>query len=287
MTETHPTPELSKPRNAWLVWVVPLIAVLVCGYLLYREFAEKGPLITVSFEEGSGIKAGYTDVLFRGVVVGGVEEIYLREDLSSVEMKIRLAKSATNLARQGTRIWIVRPEISARGITGLDTLMSGAYIELDPGEGPPKREFTGLNSAPTQDAESRFFTLHAQEKGSIHEGVPIEYRGIMIGEVSSVGFSPDTTEILVEIEIDGRYGPLVREETVFWDSGGVNMKVGLLGAKIRTGSLSDVITGAISLANSPESAASPIAESGSHFTLHTEAKKDWLEWAVPIPLEAD
>ncbi len=286
MSDQQPAPELTKPANTWLIWIVPVLAVLVCGYLLYHEFSGKGPLITVNFKDGSGVKAERTEVIYRGVVVGTVEEVRLKNDLNSVEIKIRLDQSTANLAREGSRIWIVRPEISARGITGLNTLVSGAYIEIEPGDGPPTRDFIGLESASMQDANSRFFTLHAENKGSIHEGVPVQFRGMDIGEVHTVSLAPDATGILVEIEIDSRYQALIRKDTVFWDSGGVNMKVGLLGAKIRTGSLTDVITGSIALANSPESVASEIAENGSHFTLHSEPKDDWLEWNPAIPLEA-
>jgi paraquat-inducible protein B len=285
MSESSPKPELSKPSNAWLVWIVPLIAVLVSGYILYRDFSGKGPLLNVSFADGSGIVAERTQVLYRGVVVGEVEAVELEDDMESVAIEIRLAKSAASLAREGSRIWIVRPEITASGVSGLATLVTGAYIEIDPGDGPPTSNFTGLDSAPRRDTNGRIFTLYAEKTGSIHKGVPVEFRGIVIGEVNSVSLAPDTTEVLVEIEVDSRYLPLVREGTVFWDAGGVNMKVGLLGAKIRTGSLSDVITGSISLANSPESAESPAAPGGHRFPLHSEPRDQWLQWNPPIPLE--
>lgn len=285
--KTEPaTPEVTPARAAWLVWIIPVIALLVGGYLLVREFSGRGPSLTVQFVDGAGLEAGQTRLLCRGVTVGRVEAVHLGEDLQSVEVVARLDASARELARAGTRIWIARPNISLSGISGLDTIVRGVHLEIEPGDGPETRRFVGLERPPNELElnRNRHYTLHTAHRGSVNEGVPVIFRGMVIGRVDSVALAPDATEVLVEVVVDFRYHTLVREGTVFWDAGGVNMKVGLLGAKIRTGSLESILAGAIALAVPPDSADAPIAASGSHFVLQPEVKNDWLEWKTPVAL---
>jgi paraquat-inducible protein B len=285
MTESH-SPVVTPARAGLLIWIVPLVALLVGGYLLHREFSSRGPLLAITFQDGSGLEAGKTRILHRGVVIGTVEEVILAPDLASVEVKARLHASAKGVAREGSRFWIARPQISTSGIQGLDTLVRGSHIEVDPG--PPaaaeRRSFAGYEKAPMQMSESRHYTLHAPAKPSLHAGVPVLFRGIEVGQVESIALAPDATEVRVRVVVVEPYHLLVREGTVFWNAGGVDMKVGLLGARIRTGSLESVLTGAVAFATPPESAEAPLAEGGSHFVLHAEAEEKWLKWVTPIEL---
>lgn len=283
MTETT-HPEIVPVRNTWLIWVVPLVALLVGGYLLYRDFSERGPLIRATFSDGSGLEAGKTKVLSRGVIVGEVEGIRLLQDEEAVEVEIRLDASASGMAREGTRIWIVRPEISSRGISGLEALVSGAYLQVDPGEGRPVRTFKGLEDAPTQFAQGRRFVLTSPSAKSMHPGVPVLFRGIEVGLVDAVTLAKDATGVRLEVLMEAPYHRLVREGSVFWDSSGVNMRVGLLGARIQTGSLQSMVSGSVSLAVSPEAAGNPEAAEGTEFPLYSETKDIWLEWSVPVDL---
>ena len=163
--------------------------------------------------------------------------------------------------------------------------MRGSHIEIEPGAGESCREFAGRSRPPIeQNAESRTFILHTPQRGSMNVGIPVLFRGMEIGRVESVSLAPDATEIRVGIAVDLPYHSLVREGTVFWDAGGVDMKVGLLGTRIRTGSLSSILSGAIELALPPESADAPQAGSGSHFILYRQPKDSWLEWTTPVSL---
>lgn len=285
MSQDH-EPQIVATRTAWLVWIVPLVALLVGGYLLYKEFAGRGPEVRVTFVDGSGIEAGKTPLIYRGVAVGKVEKVRLLNDQSRVEITARLEKSAQAMAREKTRFWVVRPRISTTGVSGLETLMRGIRIELQPGSGPPAFRFTGLEEAPSRGGlgTGRIFYLHSPNRGSVQEGVPILFRGVEVGEVISVNLSRDASEVIFEIVVDEPYFSLVRPGTVFWDAGGVDLKLGLLGARIRTGSLDSILSGAVAMAVSPESAEVPAAESGSSFELYPEPEDKWLEWSAKIIL---
>jgi paraquat-inducible protein B len=269
-----------------MIWIVPVVALLVGGYLVYREMASRGPEITITFSNGSGLEAGKTHLVSRGVSVGLVEQVDLTPDLSQVRVIARLNASAADLAREGTRCWIVRPKIGVGGITGLETIMKGPQIELDPAPDPgaPVERFQGFDEAPLVEKDGHDYVLHLAHKGTVQPGVPVLFRGLEVGVVRSVELAPDGTELLAEVRVDEPYFRLVRENTVFWDSGGVNMKVGLLGAKIRTGTLDEILSGAIEFATPPKDEGKPVAARGSHFQLHAEADEDWLKWVTPLPM---
>ncbi len=278
-------PEIMTAKGAWMVWVVPVIALLIGGYLVYKEFSTRGPMITITFEEGMGLEANKTRLVCKGVVVGVVESLQLSESLETVEVKARLAKPMRHLARHDTRFWIVRPEINLTGVSGLDTLMSGPYLEVDPGKGPFRSAFVGMNQHPRNSLESHEYILHTPRRQTAVAGVPVRFRGLRVGTVQSVTLSPDSTEVLVAINIEEPYFRLIRRGTKFWDAGGVDMKVNLLGAQIRAGSLESILAGAIEFATPAEAAELPIAQSGSHFHLHAKADEKWLQWQAAIDLQ--
>ncbi len=279
-------PQVVGVKTAWLVWIVPLVALLVGGYLLFKELADRGTGITVTFIDGSGIEAGKTPLVYRGVAVGQVEEVHLLDDLSKVEVIARLEKSADAIAVEGTHFWVVRPKISPSGVSGLETLMSGIRIALQPGSGPPARHFAGLEDAPSRGSKGlgRIFYLHAPHRGSVQEGVPVLYRGVETGEVVSVSLSRDATQVLFEIVIDEPFAELVRPGTVFWDAGGVDLKLGLLGAKVRVGSLESILSGSVAMAVPPDSTDLAPSGDGTKFELYPEPEDEWLEWNSKIIL---
>ena len=286
-----PAPEIVPAKGSWIVWIVPIVALVIGFYLVYQEFATRGPIITITFEDGTGLESGRTKLVSKGVVVGAIESIQLSRNLRNVVVKARLEKAMHILARDGTRMWIVRPEISASGVHGLDTIMSGPYIEVDPGpeESGPQKVFEGLLQHPRYSQESHHYTLHTPRKLTAQPGVPVVFRGIQVGIVDSVDLSTDATEVIVQITVEEPYYRLIRKGTKFWDSGGVDMQVNLLGAKIRTGSLESIISGSIEFATPPEAAEAAIAQSGSHFLLHEKADEKWGEWktVIELPLQKE
>src|SRR5688572_28148152 len=134
---------IKPPRRFSVVWVVPLVAALVAGYLVYERVQQAGPRITIRFKDGSGLRPGQSPLKYRGVTVGEVRSISLAPELDTVLVEARLDRSAAALAKEGSVFWIVRPEVGVANITGLGTIITGPYIEVLPGNGPKKKSFEG------------------------------------------------------------------------------------------------------------------------------------------------
>lgn len=281
----------SPLRSFSLVWCVPVIALVVSGWLLLREFRQRGPIIEIAFADGGGIEAGKTPLVHKGVEVGLVQEVALTPALDGVTVTVELDASAAPLAVEGSEFWLVHPEIGLSGVSGLETLLSGAQLNVRAGDGAPRTRFQGLAKAPPHRSavSGRTFVLTAEDLGSLTPGAPIFYRGIKVGVVERNRLSPDARQVLIDALIYDPYAVLVRAETQFWNAGGISLKVGLLGAQVHSNSLESLVSGGVAFAT-PEAAATtePAAE-GTVFALHDEPEKSWLKWAPVIewaPLDA-
>lgn len=285
---TPPAPVVVRHRRALpLIWVVPLVALLVGGWLLVRDSRDRGPGITIRFQNGAGIEAGRTILEHKGVAVGTVESVELDGKLDSVLVKVRLAKNAANLARADSEFWLVRPEIGFSGIKGLDTLFTGARLKVRPGTGgEPATEFVALRRAPLLESSGRgrSFVLRADRLGALTPGAPVFFREIKVGFVEAHRLTPEADGVLVRIRIRTPYDQLVRADTRFWNAGGVSVKVGLLGAEIRSNSLESLITGGVGFAT-PDTPDGIPASEGTEFLLVDEVDKEWLKWKPKIPIE--
>ena len=282
-----PAPIIIRHRRSLpLIWVVPLIALLTGGWLLVRNSRDRGPEIIIRFQNGAGIEAGKTILEHHGVAVGAVKSVQLDEKLDTVLVKVQLAKSAAALARTDSEFWLVRPEIGFAGIKGLDTLLTGARLKVRPGTGgQPASEFVALPRAPLlqNNDHGRSFVLHANTLGALTPGAPVFFHEVKVGFVEAHRLTPDADGVLVRVRIRAPYDQLVRPETKFWNSGGVVVKIGLLGAEIRSNSLESLVTGGVAFAT-PDTPGSEPAADGSEFSLATEAEKEWLKWKPKIPI---
>lgn len=274
----------SYTLTQWLIWTVPALSILFAAYLFYSEFGNRGPLIEISFTDGSGLEAQKTPIVCRGVKIGFVESVELHPELDEVLVHARLDKSVEELAQENSSFWIVRPNISLEGVSGLDTLVSGAYIAVSPGEGSLARSFQGLKKPPIEAGKNAQYSLRAAAADSVHEGVPITFRGLVVGKVLSVELSAKASDVIIQIAIHPAYQGLIRQGVVFWNDSGVNMKVGLLGAQLKTGSLQSLLSGSISMAFPPEAAEAERVPQGSEFPLYPQAEKRWKEW---LAIDAD
>ena len=133
----------ARSRRFSIVWIVPIVALIIGAWLVYKAYTEKGPTVTITFETASGLEAGKTKIKYKDVVVGDVEQIRLSPDLGHVIVKAQLAKEAEDFLSENTRFWVVRARVAAGEVSGLDTIFSGAYIGIDPGKpGSPQRSST-------------------------------------------------------------------------------------------------------------------------------------------------
>lgn len=231
-----------------LVWVIPILALLVGGWLAWDAISSRGPSITIVFETGEGIEAGKTKVKYRDIQIGLVQEVMLAEDLSHVEVTAELEPGSARFLREGTRFWVTRARISAGEVQGLQTLLSGAYIGIDPvTEGKSQRRFDGLERPPavTYDRPGRRFTLRSETLGSIEVGAPVHFRGIHVGEVVDWELAESGEYVTIWIFVNAPHHERVSLRTRFWNESGFDMQVGADGVRIDTQSLVSILVGGI------------------------------------------
>src|SRR5215469_11490050 len=189
ITDDLPEPVVRRPRvNASIVWLVPIIAALVGLSLVIHAWIEAGPTVSISFLSAEGLDPGKTPVKYKNVIIGRVTAVRLSEDRSRIVAKVALEKSAQGFATADTRFWVVRPRIGLGGVSGIDTLLSGAFIGADAGQSQEsKTDFVGLEEPPsvTHGAPGKTFDLRAEDLGSLDIGSPVYYRRLQVGRVSS------------------------------------------------------------------------------------------------------
>jgi paraquat-inducible protein B len=246
--------EISEPviqtrkRQFSFVWIVPVIAALIGGWLIYKTLSEKGPEVTITFKTAEGLEAGKTKIKYKDVEVGQVTELSLTEDLSKVSVKAQFVKGADPYLTENTRFWVVRARVAAYSVSGLGTLFSGAYIDVDPGmPGKHTLKFEGLEDPPIVNTvdPGRIFTLKADRKGSIEVGAPVYYRQITVGKVIAFNLAPDGTTIFFKVFINAPYHQYVHENSRFWNASGFDMKLDAQGIRIQTESFVSLMVGGI------------------------------------------
>jgi paraquat-inducible protein B len=268
-TEDLPDVVVKKQKGIPLIWLIPVVAAIIGASLAYKTITEKGPTITITFKSGDGLEEGKTKIKYKAVDIGVVEKIDISPDMSHVIVTAELRKSAEPYCNDGTRLWVVRPHISATEITGLETLVSGVYIEVDPGQGNPSVEFTGLEDSPIIRADSpgKEFILKAQALGSLKAGSPIIYRGIEAGQVLGYEMTDDGQTIQVPIYINEPFDKLVHPNTKFWNLSGFDVSITADGVKMKTASLGALLAGGIAFETPENSRDSQSSEAGSFFPL--------------------
>jgi len=184
-TDQVPEVEVKRRRGISIVWLIPLVAGAIAIWLGYTTLRGQGPTITIDFDTAEGLEAGKTKIKYKDVEVGVVDDVELSADLSHIVVTASMVKNAESYMNEGTRFWIVRPRIGAGGVSGLGTLVSGAYVEVDPGEGEPTTSFVGVEEPPpiTSDVPGTRFVLEAAQLGSLDRGAPVYYRDLRVGQV--------------------------------------------------------------------------------------------------------
>jgi paraquat-inducible protein B len=231
-----------------IVWVVPLVAVLIGGWLVFKALSEKGPTITITFSSAEGLEAGKTKIKYKDVELGQVSTIMLSEDLTRVIVTAELVKEAEHFLSVNTRFWVVRARVGVSGVSGLGTLFSGAYITLDPGNpGNATHHFKGLEQPPlvTTDLPGRHFVLEADTLGSLDVGSPVYYRKIQAGQVVEYKLAENGNTIRFKIFINAPYHTYVYQNTRFWDASGIDFKLDTRGMRVDTESLVSILIGGI------------------------------------------
>ena len=279
-----PPPDLPRPMIArrahyslWLVWLVPLVAVIIGIGLGARSILNRGPTVTIYFHNAEGIEANKTHIKYKDVDVGIVRRVKLTKDHREVEVtaEMRGNSGIENLLVTDTRFWVVRPRVGAAGVSGLGTLLSGAYIGMDAGrDATEKREFEGLDVQPaiTADVPGREFSLVADDLGSLDIGSPIYLRRVPVGQVLAYTMMPDGRHIKFTIFITAPYDRFVSAHSRFWHASGVDVDLGAQGLHVQTQSVVSVLAGGIAFQELPDPdnalGTPPEAPERTQFTLY-------------------
>jgi paraquat-inducible protein B len=240
-----------KPGVRWLqpVWIIPVVAALIAGWLALQHFLDRGPTVTIRFHTAEGLEAGKTRIKYKEVDIGTVKQITLDRNRNGVIVTAEMVKEASKgLMVEDTRFWVVRPRISGGHVSGLSTLLAGAYIGTDPGtSSEEKRDFEGLETPPvvTADLPGSTFRLSASDLGSIDIGSPLYFRGVSAGQVVSTQVSKDGGEVLVGVFVNAPYDQFVTPASRFWNASGIDLALDTNGLKIDTESLVTVLVGGI------------------------------------------
>lgn len=251
-----PEPEI-EPRRAWLpslVWVIPLIAALIGIALVVKSVLDRGPTITISFVSAEGLEPGKTKVKYKDVDIGSVKTITLTKDHTHVQVEVQLTKEAEDFAVKDTRFWVVRPRVGTSGVSGLNTLLSGAYIGVDAGHSQEAQEaFAGLETPPpvTGDQRGHRFTLRGDSLGSIDIGSPVYYRRVQVGQVVGFSLDKDGTGVMMQVFVSAPYDQYVGTNSRWWHASGVDLRLDSSGFTLNTQSLATVITGGLAFQSPP------------------------------------
>ena len=285
MNEPHSSDDLPKAKTRkrkWSfsgIWVVPIVAALVAGYLVYQRVREFESTIVIRFRDVDGLKPGQTPIQYRGADIGLVDSIALSKNQQYAEVHAKLRRHASSMAREGSVFWIVRPQIGMGNLTGLGTIITGPYIAVLPGNGKAATQFKGGEYSPAMlDPNGLNVVLLTSHGGSLGWR-PDNYRGIEIRAVRETRLSTNASVVEIHSVIRRPYAPLVRLGSKFWNVTGMDVRVGLFsGAEVNVESLKSLFIGGIAFATPDDGKAEPVRD-GTVFRLYDKAEKEWSEWS--------
>ncbi|MET3441010.1 paraquat-inducible protein B [Variovorax paradoxus] len=266
-----PPPRVVR-RREWLpslIWLIPIVAALVGVMLVAKILMERGPEIVLTFNTAEGLEAGKTAVKYKDVQIGTVQSLRLARDRSHVRVIVQLSNEAKSFTAEDSRFWVVRPRLDTSGISGLGTLLSGAYIGADAGVSTETAsEFKGLEVPPivTRDASGQQFLLRATDVGSLDVGSPVYFRRIKVGQVAAYELDGDGRGVTLRIFVNAPYDKFVGVNTRFWQASGIDAQLSASGFTLRTQSLATILLGGIAF-KAPDDAMGPLAKENTAFTL--------------------
>ena len=256
-------------------------------FILYGDYreAQSGISISILFKTGQGLSPKSTKVRFKGLEIGLVEKLQVKPDLSGVSATVAMTPDARRILREGTQFWLVSPKVSLTEVSGLDTLVSGTYIDVLPDlKGKPSRKFVALDNAPARKADlgNLDVILQGERRGSAKAGSPVYYKQVQVGEVTGYELASSGDAVNINAIVYKKYAPLVHENSVFFNVSGVDFGIF---SGLKTESLEALMTGGIAFATPEGDDMGKPAKNGFIFELHKEARERWLRWSPNIPLK--
>ncbi|WP_158747491.1 intermembrane transport protein PqiB [Acidisphaera sp. L21] len=272
---TPPEAHVRRKSGFSLVWILPIVAAVIGGYLAFTTLSRRGPEIVITFQSAEGLTAGQTRVRHKAVDLGTVTGIRLSSDMSHVIVHVRMTREADPYLTDKARFWVVRPRLSASNISGLETLLSGGYIEMDPGtdkDAKSQTEYTGLENPPgvRSDEPGTTFKLTTARIGSLGSGSPVFYRDITVGEVLGYQLPEGNGPIDVNVFVRAPYDKWVRSGTRFWNASGLSVELGGSGVHVELESIQAVLSGGVAFSTPEDSRETPSAASDASFRLYDD-----------------
>lgn len=263
--------KVRQPRRISPFWLLPIIAFIIGALLFFQILNEQGERITIRFNEGDGISAGKTLIRYQGLQIGQVKKVYFVEQMKQVEVEAEINPEAKSVLKEGTKFWLVKPSASLAGVSGLDALVSGNYITVQPNEdeeADSRYSFIAEEEPPAISVTDGDLLVHlvSADLGSMTVGAEVFFRKVPVGRIADYRFTSDQKQVEIDVVIEKKYAQLVKQESRFWNISGVSVDAGLTtGVKLHMDSLATVVKGAVAF-DSPEHSLS--AEQGQKFALY-------------------
>ncbi|ABR74447.1 hypothetical protein CBG46_10800 [Actinobacillus succinogenes] len=269
--ESVETANIRQSRRISPFWLLPVIALLIGATLFFQIIREQGHTIRITFATGDGLVADKTQVRYQGLQIGIVKKVSFTDDLKKVEVEANIYPEAKTVLRKTTRFWLVQPNASLAGISGLDTLISGNYITLHPGEGDYEDDFIAESEGPVAQIKDGDLLIHliSEDLGAISVGASVYYKKMPVGKIMNYRFIKDQKKVQIDVVIEKNYADLVKKDSRFWNISGIKADIGMGGIHVDMDSLNAIVQGAMSF-DSPEH--SPKAEQNEHYTLYANIK---------------
>ena len=283
-----PNAVIRRRRRFSLFWLIPIVCGGIGIYLVITTLADRGPLITITFKTANGITAQQTQVEHKAVSLGMVEDVKLADDMASVQIHVRMNRQGERVLTNHARFWVVRPRLNTGNISGLETLVSGAYIEVDPGTpgGSFQKTFTGLEDPPgtRSDEPGRTFVLKAKALGSLAPGAPVFYRDVNVGEMLSYDLGKDQGPVTINVFVKAPFDKFVHQNTHFWNASGISVNFGAEGLHVELESFQALLSGGIAF-DSPVKSPTPPSTGNQQFNLFdNKAEADASGFRKNIPV---
>ena len=263
----------AKERRRWFsgIWILPVVAALIAGYLAVRSYSEHGPDVRITFKSGEGLSVGQTQIKYKSVTLGTVQRIDLAPDSSGIVVTATTTASARSFLTDHARFWVVRPQLNAANISDFQLLVSGTYIQLEPGKAGDKKQtsFTGLEQPPEtrSDEPGRVYLLKAEKLGPISVGSAVYYRDINAGQVLSYDIGDGFGPVMISIFVRDPYAKFVHNDSRFWDASGLNVKLAG-GLHLEFQSLQALLAGGITFYTPQDSHDQPQADAKTIFPIY-------------------
>ncbi len=277
----------TRQNRISFIWILPIIALVIGGWLIYKNFIEEDLLIRIHFDSGAGLVAGKTKLKHKGVHIGSVSKFQLDDDLKGVTAIVVVNKNAESALKKHTKFWLVEPRISLQGISGLETLVGGSYIAMLPGDGKPCDEFQALKDPPPlpSDEPGLHLTLKTNDLGSIYQGAPVHYRKMIVGDVQNYSINSKSDGININIHIKKEYQHLVTKNARFWNCSGISFSGDLAGLTVQAESIASIISGGIAFFIPENEANLPVAVNRDTFKLYDDYKS--ADAGIPVSITFD